>query len=208
MSLAGVFKVEIETLVLDVPTKVGLYYRHSSGAAAGFPSFDLVTALDASLKTKFLDVLATTVLLMRIIGRPLDGVSGPPYEANYVSTVVGTGAGADPLPPSVAALVKLQCTSPNSRNNSHIYIAGVSEVAWVAGEWAAGFVADMATLSAELTDPVVGASGATYTPCVVSRYLAGMKRFPPVTFDLVTCTLMGDVSQQRRRQSGRQGIKS
>lgn len=209
MSLTDVQLLTVETMVEDVPCRFGLYYRRSSGAAPGFPALDLVNGFWTVINAALLDVLSSLVRVMRVTARPLVPTDGVPYEANYDDTVLGTG-GAEPLPPSIAMLIRLRTLSLDSRNNGHIYIAGVPENVWVDGTWEPGaFVPLVNIFMAFLETPFLGSGGiATYTPCVVSRWLNGVPRVPPVTFDIDTAFLSGDISQQRRRQSGQQGIQT
>lgn len=210
MSLTDVFSVQTELMVDDRACMIDMHYRRSSGGPAGFPASDLAAIFHTAIGGPLLAILATTVQMMRIIVRPLDGASGPPYEANYSDTEIGTGLGTDPMPPSIALLLKLRCSSPNSRNNGHLYIPGIPEAVWSNGVWiAAGFVPAVTTLRSAIAGNIgPSAGGCTYTPVVLSRYLANVKRVPPVTFDVTGCELRPLVSQQRRRQSRKQGIKT
>lgn len=208
MSVVGVFHVAMNTMCEDVPTTINLYYRRSSGAPATYQALDLADCWKTNVWPSIHPMLASVVILMRIVVRPLLASEGNPYEANYTEAEHGTGA-AEPLPPSVAALLKLKCVSPSSRNNGHIYLAGCPESAWVNGAWTGAFITLSATLGAILRSSLpASAAGVVYSPVVVNRYAAGVKLVPPQTFDMDDVTLSTRISQQRRRQSGQQGIKA
>lgn len=203
---ANLYSLEVETMVEDVPTKFRQYWRLASGSPAAFPALDLVNAWAAAELTLLKAILSSTVQVMRIIGRCMRPVDGIPYEANYADTDVGSAA-AEPLPPSIAILLKFRSNSPSSRNNGHVYISGCPESGWVNGAWTAGILADAATLADGMGSNFAGANPATiYTPCVVSRFLNGVERVTAVTYDIVSTSVSTNISQQRRRQSGKQGI--
>jgi len=207
MTLAAHYRSEFETMVNDVPCRVGLCYRHSSGGAAAYPASDLAAGLFTAVWAKMKPLLATPVRLMRIIVHPLDATGGNPYEANYDNTVIGTHASTEPLPPSIAALFKLRCSSPQSRNNGHIYLAGCGDSAWNDNQWIFGGGSALADWLTQLAAAVTGGGGsAIYKPCVVSRFDAGVKRPSPIAYDVVSASLVNRASQQRRRQSGMQGM--
>lgn len=206
MTLANVYSAQIELLVADVPASFGMHLRLASGTPAGFPALDVAGTIFATIGADLLAVLASTTRLMRIVVRCLTPTDGIPYEANYDTTKIGTQT-AEALPPSVAMLLRFRTASTNSRNNGHCYIPGVPADVWIAGEWEpTTFVPLALILATDMWIPMTsGASGLQYIPCVVSRFLAGVPRTPPVTFDIVGASVMGRVSQQRRRQSGIQG---
>lgn len=202
------YHLEVETLVEDVPCRIGIAYRHYSGATAAYPCLDLVNKWADVFRTLYKNCLSSSALLMRIMAHSVAPSDDIPYEANYDSTNVGARS-AESMPPSIALLVKLQTSSVLSRNNGHIYISGMAEDDWVSGVWRGAALtavdAFMEPLSADLP---ASAAGAVYRPCVISRWLAGVKRTPPITYDLVNYKIRTTASQQRKRLSGQQGIKA
>lgn len=206
---ANHYSIQVDLMVTDVPCTFGLKYRLESGSPPGFPALDLVTTFVTTIVPALLDVLSSGVQLQRIIGRCLRPDDGVPYEANFDETNVGTAA-AEPLPPSIAMLVKLKTISPNSRNNGHFYLPGLPEVKWVNGVWVAAFLSTEVAALLALLNVAMGSAtpGVEYRPVVLSRYLEGEKLDDPVSFDVQTATVGTKISQQRRRQSGKQGIKT
>jgi len=207
MALGTHYRGEFELLVQDVPCRVGLCYRHASGASATYPSSDLASGLFTTVWSKMKALLATPTWLMRILVHPLDATGGNPYEANYDTTNVGTHAGTEQLPPHIAALFKLKCASPMSRNNGHLYLPGCASSAWNDNQWIFGGGSALADFITAISGTVVGGGGAAnYKPVVVSRFVGGAERPSPVAFDVTSASLVNRSSQQRRRQSGKQGI--
>lgn len=209
MSITGVVHLEVETLVYDVPCKFGVYYRVVSGGPVTFVAKDMVNTFVAGMFASLKAVLSSSVRIMRVIGRPLDPADGNPYEANFDESHIGTGA-AEAIAPSIALLIKMRTDSTSAKNNGHVYIAGVPEGVWVDGGWEpATFIPLVNTFISQLTGmAALSTSGAVVKCCVVSRFLAGVKRTPYITFDVVSSSVGARVSQQRRRQSGITGIHS
>lgn len=209
MSLADVFSCSVETLCEDVPATNTFFYRKLSGSLGTFPALDLNTIFVTTLKPKILDILSSDTILMRVITRAVLAEAAVPYEANFDQNAKGT-RGAEPLPPSLAGLFELVTTSINSRNNGHLYFAGMCEADVVSNTWVAGLITAAAALGTTIAaDLPASSDGIIYTPVVVSRFLAGAPRVPPVTFDVDSVRFSeGRISQQRRRTSGQQGIKS
>lgn len=208
MSLSGVFRIEVDLLCEDVPAKFGLYYKRISGGPAADQCPDLVDLWWATFAATLKPILSSFTIIQRIIGRALTPSDGNPYEANFVTTTVGTGA-AEPMPPSIAALFRIRCTSTNSRNNGHFYVPGIPESVWVNGAYTGGFITSAGNFSAALlADIGPSAGGVSYGPCVVHRFEDNIELVNPTTFDYLSVELQPKISQQRRRQSGQQGIKA
>jgi len=205
---ANLYSVDIEMMCEDVPANIKQYYRLATGSPVDFPALDLVNIWVSSNMGPLLDCLSSAIQVMRVIGRCLHPSDGVPYEANFDETNVGTG-GAEPLPPSIAALLKFKTTSTFSRNNGHAYLPGCPENTWVNGAWTAGQGTFLTTLvnamAASLPSPT---PGVIYAPCVVSRFLGGVERVTAATFDVISGSYSARISQQRRRMSGQQGIKT
>lgn len=205
---ANLYSVETELMCEDVPCTIKQNYRAATGFVADYPAFDLVDAYVANVVPKLLDLLASTIVVMRVIGRCCRPIDGIPYEANFTEAEMGTGS-AEPLPPSIAALIKFRTSSGYSRNNGHLYIPGIPEDVWINGAWDSGFVTLVGAFGVAAVTPLVGASIThIYQPCVVSRFLNNVERVTAATFDISDFSLSPRISQQRRRQSGQQGIKA
>jgi len=196
-------------MVADKASLFIICYRLDSGSPAAYPALDLVGAFAATILPVLLPVLSSSVKVMRIMARCLVPTDGVPYEGNYDDTVIGTG-NAEALAPSIALLIRLNANSTNSRNNGHLYIAGVPENVWVNGVWEpATFLPLAQTLAQNLALPLGASSaGKIYDPVIVSRLLNNVPRVPPVYFDVIYGDVSPLISQQRRRQSRQQGIKS
>lgn len=205
MTVRGLYRVSVETLVADVPCTFTLAYKNLTGAP-GNHAIELAGLVFTQISGALLAVLSSSVWLMRIIARPLNPEDGNPYEANYDDSNVGTG-GAEPLAPSLAMLLKLRTISDNSRNNGHLYISGVPENVWVDGVWEpATFVPLVDTLNTALAGVLFAAGNPFFQPVVLSRFEDGVELADPVANDINLISLAPRISQQRRRQSGRQGI--
>jgi hypothetical protein len=112
------------------------------------------------------------------------------------------------LPNSAAACLSLKTTAPNSKHNGRMFLPGVREIDQIDGTIDA---AELTLLNAfgtklELDLALPGPETADFTPVVISRFLDGAKRTPPVGFNLLSAIARPVTKQQRRRGGRRFGL--
>lgn len=114
----------------------------------------------------------------------------------------------DALPNSSAAVLKLVTTAPNSKHNGRMYIPGVREGDADDGVLDAPTQALINTFGTvlELDLAAIPTETAEFTPVVISRFLDGIKRVPPLGFNLLSAVVDPNMKQQRRRGGRRFGL--
>ncbi|GAH74485.1 unnamed protein product, partial [marine sediment metagenome] len=96
----------------------------------------------------------------------------------------------------------------NSKNNGRIYLAGIAEDSQTDGTIIPLEVTNIQDFADALVLPIdiLQPGGEKFTPVVISRYLDGVLRVPPIGYGLDYCTAKPSIRQQRRRTTGRCGI--
>ena len=90
------------------------------------------------------------------------------------------------LPNNSAAVISLKTTAPNAKHNGRMYLPGTPEDVQNDGVLQAGQITLWQAFATVLELDIVGMPGesAEFTPVVISRFLNGVKRTPPVGFNL------------------------
>jgi len=114
------------------------------------------------------------------------------------------------LPNSSAAVLSLTTTAPNSKHNGRMYLPGVVESDQTDGTLLAAVVTALNTFGTKLELDLIlpGPESAEFTPVVISRFVGGAKRVPPVGFNLVSAIVRPNLKQQRKRGGRRFGLAS
>lgn len=101
---------------------------------------------------------------------------------------------ADVVPAGVASYLLAYTAIPKARGSK--YVPGGAETEVQAGEWSAGYLADLALLLGIYLTPFIGGSGVTLTPGVASLTLGTFVPF------LVSGAIDTLAAYQRRRKAG------
>ena len=185
----------------------GMHYRMGDG------TYGTSTAL--AVCTKFVDDFVPLLLLALSDQVEIDQIAFNPIAklSNELSSVADLN-GADgavveeAMPANMCALIHLPTVAPNSKHNGRIYLSGVSEDAIVAGLIDTAPLALIQTFATKLFDPIVPDSpeDADFAPIVLSRFLDGVKRVPPVGFDILEPIAKNEPRQQQSRLTPRRGL--
>lgn len=114
------------------------------------------------------------------------------------------------VPNNSAAVVHLLTNAPNSKHNGRMYIPGLREVDQQDGTIEAGEITLLNAFGSVLTLDLIpdGGETAEFAPVVISRFVGGVKRTPPIGHHLVSATARGAMKQQRRRGGRRFGLST
>ena len=112
-------------------------------------------------------------------------------------------------PAQMAMLIHLATDAPNAKHNGRIYISGCDVDSQTQGQLDAGQTVLMQTLAGKLNDTLspTAPETADFIPVVISRFLDGVKRTPPVGFLVTTPVAKLDIRQQRRRKTTHFGYR-
>ena len=107
------------------------------------------------------------------------------------------------LPPNMAALIHLPTDAPNAKHNGRLYLAGTPENGQEEGSLFAAQLALLQTFADELAKDITLDAPETgiFAPVVISRFLDGVKRVPPVGFLVGVAGPKTPMRQQRRRKA-------
>jgi len=157
------------------------------------------TALRACLsdEAEFSRVLVNTVTAN-------DEVPGLIDNINFVGTNVG-----EALPANMAACFNLMTDAPNSKHNGRIFLAGCPENEQAEGTWDPAMVTLLNFFAVKLGNNLIPSApeDSEFKPVVISRFLNGIKRVPPIAFTMLTATARVDLRQQRGRKTGCFGLQ-
>lgn len=141
-----------------------------------------------------------------ITWQPQSGVNEIPGLTPYASqagTIVSPS-----LPLNVAAVISQLTDAPSSNANGRLFIGGIPENGLLDGIQTVAYNAIVQAFADELVDNLVVTIGAAaeYAPVVISRFLAGSLRVPPVAFSVLSTIAKMQLRQQRRRTTRTRGI--
>jgi hypothetical protein len=141
---------------------------------------------------------------MRPVTNTTDLIGGILFN-NKVGTLIG-----DPLPNSSNPVIHLLTNAPNSKHNGRMFVPGCPEEANEDGDVSVVQQALLNTFGTGLLLDLIPDFGETaeYTPVVISRYLAGVKRTPPIGHTLVSAIARPFFRQQRKRGGKRLGLST
>ncbi len=181
---------------------VGIGYRQVSGTNDENTMQDLCDELFLISTTQFLAVLSDQINQTGIECFQVTGSNETPGRLALEQPNPGTVV-SQAIPMGGAAVLSLLTDAPNSRFNGRIFIAGIPEVSQVEGAFTVGFITLLTLLAAKLDDPTIplGPGSAVFKPVVISRFDEGVKRVPPVGFDVISISVNPFVKNQRRRNT-------
>jgi len=151
-------------------------------------------------------MLAQTAFINECEMQPATGVDEVPGLLQFVNRIGDVVS--DSLPTNVAAIISQLTNSPNSRANGRIFLAGIPESAMENGIMSAAYSTLVQTFATSMQGNLVvtGPPAAEFKPVVISRYLNGALRIPPVPHDIVANTAKRQLRQQRRRTTRSRGL--
>ena len=147
----------------------------------------------------FLLALADDVSVERIAMDPVTDTSEVPGILDmYAEDGVVLGDG---LPSTMCAVISLPCTGPNAKHNGRLFISGLSELEQNSGRLTAAQQILMDNIATKLAVDITPTAPETanFTPVVISRFVDGVKRVPPVGY-LITVPVAKNIMRQQRRR--------
>jgi len=181
------YKMEAGTINAETLTKASLEFGQNR--------------LDAYAAAVSVDVEVDKVEFRAVTNT--DDIPGFVNFNNLEGAIVG-----DALPNSCAVVLGLLTNAPNAKHNGRMYLPGLAEGDQSKGDVSALAQTRMNTFGTKLELDLIVPLGETaeFTPVVISRFIDGAKRTPPIGFSLVSATARSTMKQQRRRGGKRFGL--
>lgn len=181
---------------------VGIGYRQVSGTNDENTLQDLCDELFLMSTDEWLDVLSDQINQTGIEVFQVTGSNETPGRLALEQPNAGTVA-SQALPMGGSVVLKLTTDAPNSRFNGRIYISGVPESMQDLGAITGAYQTLLINLILKLDDQTIplGPGSAVFKPVVISRFNEGVKRVPPVGFDVLSIAFNPFIKNQRRRNT-------
>jgi len=202
------YYLTVQIRTLGNVTQIGFGYKQTTGSngpntlQAGAANW-----VSQSLPTLLL-MLSEQVRVQRVEMVP---VTEPLDVPGCVDLVAQDGAViGEALPSAMAAVISLPTDAPNAKHNGRIYISGVIEGGSDEGTLTAGQQTLNNAFAAKLNDTLIAAvpETAEWVPVVISRFVAGVPRVPPVGFIIGEAIARPIIRQQRRRKTRSFGLSA
>lgn len=181
-------------------------YRQSTGTIGNNTLENVASFYRTNRLDKYILAVSEDIEVDKVVCRQVTSFTNPPGFVN-LNNVEGTLIG-EALPNNSAAVLKILTVAPNAKHNGRLFIPGIRELDHTSGVLAAGEITllnDFGTiLLAKLQS--IPAETAEFIPIVISRFLDGVKRTPPVSFDLISIIADPNLKQQRKRGGDRFGL--
>jgi len=136
------------------------------------------------------------------VGNEIPGIES---TAGLVGTRVGNS-----LPWGAASVLTKITNAPNAKFNGRVFIPGISEDDVLDGIITSALATILIAVGVEILATVSTSlpETATFAPVVISRFLDGIPRVPPVAFDILNVRVRTTMNQQRRRITRERGVLS
>ncbi len=172
---------------------------------AGSNDSDTLEALAAAwYLNNIVDLLAILSSSAELTRVRADQVTGVDEIPGFVDKRANIGLYAsDALPANMCGLFHFDTNAPNAKHNGRLFISGMPEGGQAEGIWDASFLVTMQAFADELEDDLVtlAPQDAEFSPVVISRFLDGIKRVPPLGFLVGEVTPEANIRQQRNRKT-------
>lgn len=206
MAIQDVYQLTIQIETPGNVTDINLGYEVTAGSVGFNTCRAACIKAIANFNAELLACLAVGVFIRRYSMTPITAtleIRGFVDLLNIEGTVTG-----DSLPANIAAIISLPTNAPASKHNGRIYISGLSEESQDEGALEAGQKTLMDDFAAKLNDTIEPDSPETavFTPVVISRFVDGAPRVPPIGFAVTTPIAKTDLRQQRRRKTPAFGV--
>jgi hypothetical protein len=177
-------------------------YRQLSGTNDENTMTDLATALAVILQAPFLAIMSNQISMTGITCFQVTGANETPGRTVFEQPNPGIQA-AQALPGGAAGVLSITTDAPNSKFNGRMFVSGGPEDGQVEGDWTVGHMIGLNALGTALqvVPPAIGPGLAVFQPSVISRFLNGVPRVPPVGFDVISIAADDFVKNQRRRNT-------
>lgn len=206
MADGDLYSLTVHLLNEDQPVSFSMGYEQDGGTYGIETGLAVCVKFTADYLPKLLLCLTDDVTVDQLFFNPI-GISTELAGFANLSGAVG-GILGEPLPSNMAALVHLPTVAPNSKHNGRIYLPGIPEASIVGGVISVAQLALIQTWATQMFVDIVPAApeDATFKPIVISRFVGGVKRVPPIGFDILEPVAKNEVRQQRRRTTRRRGL--
>lgn len=201
MAVGDLYLLTVQIRTGGNVTQIGLGFEQDAGTNGPYTLEATTTAWELSVLPTLLLALATDASVERIAMVPVTATDEVPGQTDYYAkdgVVIGDG-----LPSNMAAVIHMATTGPNAKHNGRVYIAGISELEQNAGRLTVAQQTLMDNIATKLALDVAPTApeDANFTPVVISRYVDGVKRTPPIGYPVTIPVARNIMRQQRRRKT-------
>lgn len=206
MAENDLYQLNVHMKVGDSICQFGMGYRMGDGTYGVRTGLAVCAKFVADFLPDLLDAISVDCEVDQIAFLP-QGITTELAGLANLNNAVGTVIG-DPIPANMAALIHLPTVAPNSKHNGRIYIPGIIEDAIAAGLIQAPNLALVQAFATQLFVPIVPDSpeDSDFSPVVISRFVDGVKRVPPVAYDIKLPIAKNEPRQQQKRMTTRVGL--
>lgn len=206
MAIGDFYQLTAHYSSLAGPVSFGQAYEQISGTNDGTTADNALAYWRFLLEDDLQALLSIEMTVNEYTWEPASGVNEIPGFMQPDS-VSGLDTGSA-LPNNVACVISQLTDAPKAKCNGRIFVAGLSEDQMQDGLFNPAGVALVQTFADGLEDNLVvtGPPASEFKPVVISRFLDGSPRVPPVAYDVVSNTAKSEPRQQRRRTTKRHGI--
>jgi len=200
------YQLKVHYQVADAFCQFTMGYRMGDGTYTVDTPFAVIEKYVASYLPSLLQAISTQCEVDHITFGPI-GISTELAAFGNMDNADGVLVG-DALPANMCAIIHLGTVAPNSKHNGRIFISGVPEDVQFEGIMTAPQLQRVQDFADLLFNPLVPDSpeDTDFAPVVISRFVDGVKRVPPVAFDILAPLAKGELRQQQRRTTDRLGI--
>jgi hypothetical protein len=201
------YLMTVQIGVAGFETEFGLGFVQDGGTNGPDTMEATCQAWEAAVLPTLLLALSGGCRVHRIAMKPITNTNEVPGVVDLTGedgAVLG-----DALPASMCAIIHMATVAPNAKHNGRLFISGVSEEAQVEGTLTGAQLTLMQNLADKLAIDVEPSAPetATFVPAVISRFVDGAKRTPPVGFLVTIPVAKADLRQQRLRKTPAFGFR-
>jgi len=206
VAAGDLYELTVHMAVQETACQFGQAYRMTTG------TYNVTTAQAAA--QAWFDANMVNLLLSLSEAVEIDAIRFNPIgiSTELDGGIAMDGANGDeignPIPANCCALIHLPTVAPNSKHNGRIFLPGIVEAGINDGVLTAAQLALTKTFADKLDENLVTLSpdDAIFVPGVISRFEDGIKRVPPVIFDIKNPVVKTATRQQRSRMTRRVGL--
>jgi len=199
VAIGDLYQVNCQCMTAGTKWTWIFQYKMTAGAVVPNMLEELAIAFNLAFQGEFAAMSADDVFWTYTEAFALTKNGDIPGSAPVI--LPGGSFGGEAIPSNMAQKCIWQTNAPNSKHNGSTSFSNVSTGGQANGILSAPQVTATQALLTKLKDSFVaiGSGAAEFAPVIVSRFLDGVKRVPPVAFDILGSALSTRIGNMRRR---------
>lgn len=199
MAIGDIYQINCQVMTAGTKWTWIFQYKMSAGAIVPETLEELAIAFNGAFRTEFHAMSADDVFWTYTEAFNLSKNGDIPGSAPVL--LPGGTFGGNAIPSNMAQKCLWITDAPNSKHNGGTAWSNVSVDGQAEGLLTAPQITATQALLVKLKDTFVsiGSGAAEFVPVIVSRFLDGIKRDPPVAFQILTSALSSRIGNMRRR---------